>query len=404
MNLKDRMNSGSQDLKPMENVKPQNMQNTMQKSNQPSQEQTLLSKVQELTEALKTEKQKNSDLQEEITSDKKQMREQTALIHRLSSEKSDLQSTSQTLLSKNQEMQSQIADLKAELSSVQKINLSLTTNNQSLVKQNDDLRNNAGLLSRKEQEQLEEKYRNLTTGADKLKKQVNMSNVEAVESAQAAQKAAERKAEKDIADYKESADKKVSEAVSAKNTAIRQTKEKVKAAKKNQQIAWGSLLVTLLCCLIAYPTFSWDIWYFISVPAGWAWDRLNNYAGWVEKPYYTRSVMGVEQQVAFSTGWAWFLRILTFILIIACIGAVIYGTYRIALYYKKRWCNLSLKVLLISIAVIIVFGEGIRTHININLVLLLLIVQLLYLGVLAYLDGYYETRNRTDEWEKLQRA
>ena len=114
--------------------------------------------------------------------------------------------------------------------------------------------------------------------------------------------------------------------------------------------------------------------------------------------------MGVEQQVAFSTGWAWFLRILTFILIIACIGVVIYGTYRIALYYKKRWCNLSLKVLLISIAVIIVFGEGIRTHININLVLLLLIVQLLYLGVLAYLDGYYETRNRTDEWEKLQRA
>ena len=231
-----------------------------------------------------------------------------------------------------------------------------------------------------------------------------MSNVEAVESAQAAQKAAERKAEKDIADYKESPDKKVSEAVSAKNTAIRQAKEKVKAAKKNQQIAWGSLLVTLLCSLIAYPTFSWDIWYFISVPAGWAWDRLNNYAGWVEKPYYTRSVMGVEQQVAFSTGWAWFLRILTFILIIACIGAVIYGTYRIALYYKKRWCNLSLKVLLISIAVIIVFGEGIRTHININLVLLLLIVQLLYLGVLAYLDGYYETRNRTDEWEKLQRA
>ena len=231
-----------------------------------------------------------------------------------------------------------------------------------------------------------------------------MSNVEAVKDAQAAQKAAERKAAKDIDDYRKEADKKVSDAMSEKNTAIRQAKKEVKRAKKNQQIAWGSLLVTLLCCLIAYPTFSWDVWYFVSVPVVWSWNKLNDYAAWMEKPYYSKMVNGTEKLLAFSTGWAWFLRILTIILIIACIGASIYGIYRIALYYKKRWCNLSLKVLLASLAAIIVFGEDIREHISINLVLLLIIIQLIYLGVLAYFDGYYDTRNRTDEWEKFQNA
>ena len=231
-----------------------------------------------------------------------------------------------------------------------------------------------------------------------------MSNVKAVKDAQAAQKAAERKAAKDIADYKKEADKKVSDAENMKNTAIRQAKEKVKAAKKSQKIAWGSTLVTLLCCLIAYPTFSWDVWYFVSVPATWTWNKLNDYAAWMEKPYYSKVVDGVEKLYTFSTGWAWALRVITFILILACIAGICYGIYRIGLYYKKRWCNLSLKVLLASLAGIIVFGEGIRNLISINLVFLLIIIQLIYLGVLIYFDGYYDTRNRTDEWLKFQNA
>ncbi|MCR5604654.1 MAG: DUF6040 family protein [Lachnospiraceae bacterium] len=231
-----------------------------------------------------------------------------------------------------------------------------------------------------------------------------MSNVKAVQDAQAAQKAAERKAEMDITDYKKEADKKVSDAEKAKKTTIRQSKEKVKAAKKNQKIAWGSTLITLLCCLIAYPTFSWDLWYFISVPAIWAWDKLNDYAAWMEKPYYSKMVAGTEQFYAFSTGWAWTLRVLTFLLILTCavfISLIIAGLVK---YYKKRWCNLSLKVLLASFAGIIVFGEGIRDHVSINLVLLFIIIQAIYLGVLVYLDGYYDTRNLLDKWEEIQSA
>lgn len=231
-----------------------------------------------------------------------------------------------------------------------------------------------------------------------------MSNVKAVQDARAAQKAAERKAEQGIVDYKKEADKKVSDAVKAKNTAIRQAKEKVKAAKKNQKIAWGSTLITLLCCLIAYPTFSWDVWYFISTPATWLWDKLNAYAVWMEKPFYSDTVMGAEKQIAFSTGWAWVLRILTFLLILACIAGICYGIYRLVMYYKKRWCSLSLKVVLVSLALTIVFGDWISNHIKINLVLLLVLIQVGYLGVLTYLDGYYDTRNLLDKWKKMQNA
>ena len=259
-------------------------------------------------------------------------------------------------------------------------------------------------MSKKAQKQLEEKCRSLSDECVELKRQVNMSNVEAVESAQAAQKAAERKAEKDISDYKKAADKKVSDAVNDKNTAIRKAKETVKSAKKNQSIAWGSLLITLMCCLISYQTFLWDVWYFISVPISWLWDRLSEYSAWLYKPYYTKTVSGIEKEYAFSTGWAWTLRILTVILILACIASICYGIYRLFMYYKKRWCNLSLKVLLASLAAIIVFGEGIRKYVSINLVLLFIIIQVVYLGVLIYFDGYYKNRYRTDDWEKIQNA
>ena len=307
----------------------------------------------------------------------------------------------QTLLSEKSELTSVIADLRAELSSVQKINQSLTTNNQLLVKQNDDLRNNAGLLSRKEQEKLEKELTDTQARLSDAGKKINMSSVKAVQDAQAAQRAAERKADNDILEYKKFADKRIYDAVNDRNTAIRKAKEALKTAGKEQSIAWGSLLMTLMCCLIAYQTFLWDVWYFISVPISWLWDRLTVYSAWLDKPYYIETISGIDKKYAFSTGWAWTLRILSIVLIFACTAGICYGIYSLFMYYRIRWCNLSLKVLLASLAAIIIFGEGIRKYVSINLVLLFVIIQLIYLGVLVYFDGYFESRYRTDDWEKI---
>ena len=54
-----------------------------------------------------------------------------------------------------------------------------------------------------------------------------------------------------------------------------------------------------------------------------------------------------------------------------------------------------------SLAVMIVFGSSIK---SINLVLLLVIIQMVYLGVLIYLDGYYEDHHKAADWKKIQHS
>ena len=67
------------------------------------------------------------------------------------------------------------------------------------MNQNDDLRNRSGLLSRKEQERLQEENHALVALNADLKCKVNMSNIKAVEDAVNAQKASEAKAKAEIA-------------------------------------------------------------------------------------------------------------------------------------------------------------------------------------------------------------
>ncbi len=376
MNLKDRMKANSviteQTKKEnfQQNSSQQTSSDTMKRLNQPS----LESVVEAQSEAIQKLTAENHLKDETIE---------------------DLRNQTQIDLSEMSELRSVIAELRAEISSVQNVN-------QSIVKENDDLRNSAGLMSRKEQQKLVEK---LTTTQDLLsdtKKLVNMSNVTAVENAQAAKQAAEAKARQDIANCKEEANSKVSEAVKAKNDTIKVANAKIKAAKKSQQIAWSSLIATLFCCLMAYPVFLEDVWEFISAPIILAWDSLNIYAKWMAAPYYSKFVDGTEKLYAYPPGTAWLLRILSFALLITIIAGTCYGLYQLWLYYRKRWCNLSLRVLLVSLAAIIVFGPVLKKLLSINLILLLGILQVLYLGVLIYLDGYFDSRYKTNDWIRIQ--
>lgn len=197
-----------------------------------------------------------------------------------------------------------------------------------------------------------------------------MSNVKAVQEAQAAQKAAEQRAKKDIADYKKIADNKIADAVKDKHSAIRQANKKIKIADKNMQISQGSFVVTLLCCLIVHPVFLSDIWDFVFMPAVWVWNGIDN-------------PVSAVLSLAFFAG----------------IG---YGILKLWLYYKKRWCSLSQRVLWASLAAVIIFGEEFQKYLNINLVLLFVVVQIMYLGVLIYLDGYFESKNMIDKWSNIQ--
>ena len=98
----------------------------------------------------------------------------------------------------------------------------------------------------------------------------------------------------------------------------------------------------------------------------------------------------------------WLLRVTSLILITSLTAGGCYGIFKTCLYYKSRWCSLSLKVLLVSLAVIIVFGDSIRRYVPINLVLLLILVQAAYIGIIIYLDLYFENRGEWVHWDELQ--
>lgn len=376
MNLKDRMNSGLGIQKPQSTETTQKNPNqntssvTMQKSNQPS----LESLVEVQAETIRKQKEAMQQKDEQIAILESQ-------VQMISSEKLKLTST--------------LVGTSEELSYTQSQNL-------ELARENDDLRNREGLMSRKEQQKLVADLANTQNLLADTKKLVNMSNVDAVEKAQAAQKAAELKAKKDIADYKNLADEKIGEAVEGKIEAKKNAKLMVDRAKKKERIAWGSLATTLFCCIIAYPAFLNDLWNALTLPFVWAWNGINNYAYWLKIPYYSRYIEGVEKRYAYSTGMAWLLRITSIFFSAAFIAGSCYGIWITAQYYRKRWCSLSLKVLLMSTGAVIVFGEGIHSITSVNLVGLLLLIQVAYLGVLIYLDGYFETRNRECDWEKIQ--
>ena len=376
MNLKDRMKADSVIT---EQTKKENLQ---QNSSQQTSSDT-------------TKRLNQPSLESVVEAQSEAIQKLTAENHLKDETIEDLRNQIQTDLSEMSELRSVIAELRAEISSVQNVN-------QSIVKENDDLRNSAGLMSRKEQQKLVEK---LTTTQDLLsdtKKLVNMSNVTAVENAQAAKQAAEAKARQDIANCKEEANSKVSEAVKAKNDTIKVANAKIKTAKKSQQIAWSSLIATLFCCLMAYPVFLEDVWEFISAPIILAWDSLNIYAKWMAAPYYSKFVDGTEKLYAYTPGTAWILRILSFALLITIITGICHGLYQLWLYYRKRWCNLSLRVLLVSLVAIIVFGPVLKKLLSINLILLVGILQIIYLGVLVYLDGYFDSRYKTNDWIRIQ--
>ncbi|WP_155829508.1 DUF6040 family protein [Butyrivibrio sp. XPD2002] len=265
------------------------------------------------------------------------------------------------------------------------------------------MRNNAGLKSRKEQEKLEKDLADTQALLSDTQKKVDMSNVSAVEEALAAQEAAELKAQKDISDYKKLADGKITEAIQAKIEANKNAKYRVDILRKRERIAWESLAATLFCCLMAYPAFLKDIGDALTVPFVWAWNSLIEFVKWLERPCYSKYINGVEKLYAYSFGMAWFLRIASTIFTAALIAGICYGIWITVRYYRDRWCSLSLRVLLVSIGTVILFGESIHKIMNINLVVLLILLQGIYLGVIIYLDIYFENQGKSRYWDKMQK-
>lgn len=376
MNLRDRMNSGSQNKKPIEieSELKQNLNNTTKNSN-PQLQDSILQKQSETIQKLQLELNETS---RELNLLKKQGRPQDQeKIQNLSSEKSELTSA--------------ITSLRTELSETQKINQSLTMHNRSLVKQNDDLRNNNGLKLRNEQVELLEELEDTQALNDKLREMVDKSSVEAVDKANAERKQALRDCEKKIKEIKSQSIHETYEAHEKQRQAEAEAKEAKEKLEKNTYLSFGLLTFTLICCGIMNATVRNDIIDFFVVSGTTIYESLSTYVDWL-----------INLSDKMEWYWAWLLRILFSGAIIACLFGIGAGIFALYSKYKERWCTLSLKVLACTIATLTVFGEPIRRFIPINLILLFFIIQIGYLIVLWYFDGYFENRYQRDKWEQIQ--
>ena len=226
---------------------------------------------------------------------------------------------------------------------------------------------------------------------DKLSKMVDKSSVEAVDKANAERKQALCDCEKKIKEIKSQSFHETYEAHEKQRQAEAEAKEAKEKLEKNTYLSFGLLAFTLICCGIMNATVRKDIIDFFVISGTTIYESVSTYVDWL---------ISLSEKMEWY--WVWLLRILFSAVIVLSLIGIILGIKALYQKYKKRWCTLSLKALVVSIAVLTVFAEPIRRFIPINIVLLFLFTQVGYLIILWYFDDYYANRYRSDEWEDIQ--
>ena len=220
---------------------------------------------------------------------------------------------------------------------------------------------------------------------------VNKSSVEAVDTARRERDKAIEDKKKGIKAARLQATHETYEAHQKQKAAEQKAKKAIDALKERSFLYMGLLAFTLLCVAITNNQVVSDFLNFFKVPAVGIYNMLSDYIEWL---------IGLSDKL--EIGWAWVVRILLTLLIISVCFGITVGLFSIGKWYKSRWCTLSLKVMVVTLAIITVFGEPIRSVLSINLILLFFLIQIGYLFVLWYFDGYFENKYISDEWKQIQ--
>ena len=272
----------------------------------------------------------------------------------------------QKLFFENHEMQDEIHRLTIELSEKQKLN-------QSLQQSNDYLRNRNGLMSRSEQEKLEEEIKDVRDQNSKLQDKVNKSSVEAVDEAQKKQEEAEKKA-RTIEYQFNKAQEEVKIVKKKTDCEIKKLKNEAKEKETFWMIAY---MILVLLAVIKNTVFQKDLFACITVPLRF-WYR---YIEWLIHPSEL-NILGEREY--FSAGWSWFLRIMAILIFLGLgISSEIFVLRKIE-QYRKAWDKYSIWILLISVSSIAVIGDVVRKYFPINLILLLGLINIAAMEIKIY--------------------
>lgn len=283
-------------------------------------------------------------------------------IHSLKMEKQQLFFENHEMQEEMQKSNAEIQQMTEELSEMRKLN-------QSLQQSNDDLRNRNGLMTRSEQEQLEEEIKDVRNQNSKLKIRVNQSSVEAVEQAQQKQEEAEkqaRQAENQAERERKQADVEI-------QRARRKAKSEVEDMRERQFFwDWGYLCV-IFFSFIQNGAFQRDLLQLITVPINWC----RGYVAWFEQLDY----------IGYSAGEVIFERIFSSAVIMAGIVGCVLLVWGGIEQYRKIWDEIYKMVLIASISFIVVLGNLIREYLPFNLLFVILVINVGAVLIRIYLNN-----------------
>ena len=275
----------------------------------------------------------------------------------------------QQLFFENHEMQEEMQKSNAEIQQMTEELSEMRKLNQSLQQSNDDLRNRNGLMTRSEQEQLEEEIKDVRNQNSKLKIRVNQSSVEAVEQAQQKQEEAEkqaRQAENQAERERKQADVEI-------QRARRKAKSEVEDMRERQFFwDWGYLCV-IFFSLIQNGAFQRDILQLIMLPVNWC----REYVIWFEQLDY----------IGYSAGEVIFERIFSSAVIMAGIVGCVLLVWGGIEQYRKIWDEIYKMVLIASISFIVVLGNLIREYLPFNLLFVILVINVGAVLIRIYLNN-----------------
>jgi hypothetical protein len=113
---------------------------------------------------------------------------------------------------------------------------------------------------------------------DELHKQVNLSNAEAVISAQKSIEKTEEQYRALIGSTEEKCKRKISEAEKKVRKADKGYRQLTMRQHDTAVVTWMIQLLALICCLFQNPVFFADLWDFITKPFIWVWNWILIYA------------------------------------------------------------------------------------------------------------------------------
>ena len=357
----------------------------MQKSNPQSAEQTLLSKVQELSAAL-------TATTDALEKEKQRSRSQDRTISKLSSRNS-------TLTSKTQEQQSLIAALRTEISEAQDINQSLRKDNQKLIRENEDLRFDHGIESLKEVDDLRNEISLLHLQIDNLNKQVDLSCVAAVREAYEKIEEHDRRADKTLKDFQAFVKKKVNGYIAEiedRNRIIESMVDRIRSLKNSLWLSRDLLLVYALCSLAADPAILLDLWK-ILVNMGLL---LGEYSEWIFCPCYI-PYPGAEP-LPYASGTAWAVRTASIIAGAVFTAGMLLLCRHMYTRIRSQWCRLAARITVSMLIIISALGTVIKEHLQWNTAALSFVLFIIVMKLMHRLEVSYSHAHKTDEWERIK--